>query len=39
MYGWTPEQVRGLKVTELRWLPLVKEAMQDAAEALAPKEG
>ena len=29
----------GLKVSELHWLPLMEEAMQDAAEALAPKEG
>jgi hypothetical protein len=38
MYGWTPEQVRSLRRDELYWLPLVREAFQDAAEALAPKE-
>ena len=34
MYGWTPAQVRGLKRDELYWLPVVKEAAQDAAEQM-----
>jgi hypothetical protein len=37
-FQWTPEQVRGLRVKELYWLPLLEEATQDAAEALAPKD-
>ena len=37
-YQWTPGQVRGLRVKELHWLPLLEEAFQDAAEALAPKD-
>ena len=25
-YGWTPEMVRGLRVDELFWLPVIEDA-------------
>ena len=35
MYGWTPRQVDELRVDELYWLPIVREAAAAAGEVLA----
>ena len=36
-YGWPPEVVRKLRLDELFWLPVIDDAVADAAEALADK--
>jgi hypothetical protein len=33
MYGWTPRQVDQLRRDELYWLPVMREAFAEAAEA------
>jgi hypothetical protein len=35
MYGWTPRQVDELTLDEFQWLPVVRQARQDAAEQIA----
>lgn len=38
MYGWSPRVVDELTLDEMFWLPVVREAKADAAEALRPKD-
>ncbi len=33
-YGWTPEMVRGLRVDELFWLPVIEDAEAAAVEQI-----
>ena len=36
--GWHPRQVDQLTREELFWLPVIREAKQDTAEQLRPKD-
>ena len=33
-YNWTPSQVRGLRLDELFWLPVIADAEAEAAETI-----
>jgi hypothetical protein len=38
IYHWTPEQVRGLSMEEMEWLPLLEAARQAAQEDIGKIE-
>jgi hypothetical protein len=33
-YGWTPQQVGELSITQLEWFPLIEEAVNQAQEEI-----
>lgn len=39
LHGWTPRQVDELSLDEVYWLPVITEARNLAAEAMADKGG